>query len=135
MIYLENTTAAQMVYLPASGPKVDGGIVLEMVNTIDRTPLDGVGADRVVAFVDADDKFFHDADGLLFVVPGNDDGSVLYYPVAVELPEGVTEGEYEYKASAGGRVISCGLLIIGDRTAPVEENKHTVEYEQYNAFN
>lgn len=135
MIYLENITGAQMVYLPASGPKVDGEIVLEMVSNIDRTSLDGISAARVVAFVDADGKFFHDDDGFQFVVPGNDDGSRLYYSVAVELPEGITEGEYEYKASIGDRVVSCGLAIVGDRTAPVEENNNTVEYEQYNAFN
>ena len=59
MIYLKNTTDTQVVRIPASGPKVDGVVTLEMVNTIDRGPAFVFEFDQAVYLVDADGAYVH----------------------------------------------------------------------------
>lgn len=131
MIYLKNTTDTQVVRIPASGPKVDGVVTLEMVNTIDRGPAFVFEFDQAVYLVDADGAYVHDADDLQVVVMAAADTSRLYYVVNVTLPEDVTPGEYEYRASAGGETISCGLAIVGDPKARVTSYDNHQQYEQY----
>lgn len=135
MIYLKNTTDTQVVRIPASGPKADGVVTLEMVNTIDRGPAFVFEFDQAVYLVDADGAYVHDADDLQVVVVAAADTSRLYYVVNVTLPEGVTPGEYEYRASAGGETISCGLAIVGDPTARVTSYDNHQQYEQYKSNN
>lgn len=139
MLYLRNTTDLQTLRIPASGPKVSGKLVISLLNTINRGTPTAVSYDPRYAFLlTKDGKYVQGADGLYIVVATKYDvrkTSGLYYFARVTLPEGMQEGEYEYTAAIDDEVISVGLLIVGDRTAPIEENKNTVEYEQYNAFN
>ena len=64
MIYLKNISDPQVVRIPASGPKADGVVTLEMVNTIDRGPAFVFEFDQAVYLVDADGAYVHDADDL-----------------------------------------------------------------------
>lgn len=56
--------------------------------------------------------------------------SDLYFNLAVILPAGLPDGEYEYTLLAGDVPVSTGLLVIGDYTKPNEYNK-VITYEQY----
>lgn len=131
MLYIKNTTDTQVVRIPASGPKADGIVTLELLNVINRGPALVFEFDQAVYLVDADGKYVHDADDRQVAVAAQGDASRLYYVVNVELPEDVTEGEYEYMASAGGELISCGLAYIGEPKASVKQYDNTVQYEQY----
>lgn len=133
MIYLRNTTETQRVRIPASGPKAGGIVTLEMVNTIDRGEAYVFDFDQSVYLVDADGAFVHDADDLQIAVADRGDASRLYYVVNVTLPGGMPEGEYEYKATAGGEVISSGVAILGEPAPSVKSYDKPVQYEQYNA--
>ena len=58
--------------------------------------------------------------------------SGLYFRIALELPEGITEGEYEYELRSGDVILSTGLLYVGELpTERAQEYEKTVEYEQY----
>ena len=131
MIYLKNTTETQVVRLPASGPTPGGVVTLELVNIINRGDAYVLTYDPAIYFVDADGKYFHDADGLQLVVGVVDDGSRLYACIEVSLAGDMPDGEYEYTASAGGEVISCGLAIVGEPKAAVKEYDKLTQYEQY----
>lgn len=43
----------------------------------------------------------------------------------------LTEGEYTYRITSGGRVYSEGLLIVGDYTPDRTEKETSIVYEQY----
>lgn len=49
------------------------------------------------------------------------------------VPEGMPEGEYTYalRLGAGGKMLSEGLLIVGDYKPARKEYEKTIEYEQY----
>lgn len=49
------------------------------------------------------------------------------------LPEGMAAGEYTYTLRLGedGKVLSEGLLIVGDYAVPREQYEKTIQYEQY----
>ena len=131
MLYFKNTTYIQTVRIPASGPRVPGVIALELVNVINRGAPVTVSSDQAVRLVDADGRPVLDADGLQIILADVAATTRLYYVLDVALPEGITEGEYEYKATAGGEVISCGLAYIGEPKASVKQYDNTVQYEQY----
>jgi len=132
MLYFKNTTDTQVVRIPASGPKTDGIVTLELLNVINRGPALVFEFDQAVYLADADGAYVHDSDDRQIVVAGSGDSSRLYYAVNVELPEDITEGEYEYTAtSADGEVISIGLAYIGDFQAGTVKYDNTVQYEQY----
>lgn len=122
----------QRVRIPASGPKAGGIVTLEMVNTIDRAPV--IRFTNGVIFLEADGLRFIDSEERQLLVQPDGDSSRLYYILDVTLPEGIPEGEYEYKATAGGEVISCGLAIVGEPAPAVESYDKPVQYEQYNAI-
>ena len=131
MIYLKHTTESQVVRIPASAPKAGGVVTLEMVNTIDRGPAQAFDFDQRVYLVDSEGAFVHDADDLQIVVADSGDGSRLYYVLNVELPADMPEGEYEYRATAGGEMVSCGLAIVGEPKATVKAYDKLTQYEQY----
>ncbi len=56
--------------------------------------------------------------------------SGLYYRIAVELPEGMEPGEYEYRLSPQTRDISVGLAMVVGITQTVQY-ENTFTYEQY----
>lgn len=136
MIYLKNTTGIQYVRIPANGPKAEGTILLEMVNTINRgtaftltlTPAAFVPA----RFIVIQDEPFHDADARQFIVrAASPDRSRYYYFCSMRLPSDVQPGEYEYRVTIGDAVVSCGLAIVGEPKAAVEPYDKPIQYEQY----
>ena len=55
----------------------------------------------------------------------------LSYALAVTLPADIATGEYEYRLTAGGNLVSTGILVVqDDRTATGQYNKQ-IQYEQY----
>lgn len=56
--------------------------------------------------------------------------SSLYHRLAITLPEGLPDGEYEYTLRDSGIPLSNGLLVIGENTEPDEYQKE-ITYEQY----
>lgn len=131
MLYFKNTTDAQIVRIPASGPKADGIVTLRMVNTINRGDEHIFTFDQAVYLVDADGALVHDVDDRQVTVAAVADTSRLYYVLNVALSDDMPEGEYEYTATAGGEVISCGLAIVGEPKPSTVNYANTVQYEQY----
>lgn len=106
MIYLQNTQEAQVVYVPRDNRMVtQGDLVFKAKNTIN--------------LVEEIDLFVSDLQL-----------SDLYFYLAVILPEGVTDGEYEYELKFEDTILSSGLLVVGDYTKPDQYNKE-IEYKQY----
>lgn len=56
--------------------------------------------------------------------------SELYYRMEIALPEGLPVGEYEYKLTADGSVLSSGLMWVGELSGS-DEYQNTITYEQY----
>lgn len=104
MIYLKNTTDLQMLYVPKLGRRASGNVELYAVSTINNSVLS----------VNAIDE----------------DNSLLYHKMLVELDPGVQLGEYEYLLTDEIGELSSGILVIGELDSPVEYVNET-EYEQY----
>ena len=105
MIYLKHTTDLQMMHIPKDGRDVNGDVVFKAFSTINQF-------------------------GFSFDVAAEEDTSLLYHKVLVELNEDIPSGEYEYTLSDEVGVLSTGLLVVGDLDNPMEYNKVTT-YEQY----
>lgn len=105
MIYLQNTTESQVVFIPRSGVTPQGDLVFKAKSTIDLA----VEINQVVTDLQTSD---------------------LYFNLAVTLDAGLPDGEYEYSLSAGESLVSSGLLVIGENSRPSEYNKD-ITYEQY----
>lgn len=104
MIYLKNSTDLQMLYVPKEGRNATGMVSFSAYSTINQF-------------------------GFVFNAE-EENSSLLYHKVLVELPENVQNGEYEYAFSDAVGNLSTGLLVIGDLDNPVEYQTMT-EYEQY----
>lgn len=135
MIYLDYTTESQTVRIPASAAKIDGTIVLSLINTINRGSAVVDEFDPHGAYLLASDgDYIRDADGLYVLVStayNFDESSRLYYVIQVALPESLPKGEYEYTATVGDEIVSEGLAIVGEMEASVTEYENTISYEQY----
>ena len=105
MIYLQNTTESQVMFIPRSDAVPHGDLVFKARNTIDLE----VEINEVVTDLQT---------------------SELYYNLAVTLPADLPDGEYEYSLAVGDTILSSGLLVIGENFSPSEYNK-TITYEQY----
>lgn len=105
MIYLQNTTESQVMFIPRSDAVPQGDLVFKAKSTIDLE----VEINQVVTDLQTSD---------------------LYFNLAVTLNAGLPDGEYEYSLSAGETLLSSGLLVIGDNSRPSEYNKD-IKYEQY----
>lgn len=111
MIYLQNIVGSQVMCVPKDGavissstvPKDD--LIFRARNTIDLA----VEVNQVVADLQTSD---------------------LYYRVAISLPSGLPNGEYEYTLHAGKTLVSSGLLVIGENVKPIEYHNE-ITYEQY----
>lgn len=57
--------------------------------------------------------------------------SRLYYNIALELPQGLEPGEYNYRLASGCAVLSCGLAIVGEYKREITEYEKPIQYEQY----
>ena len=107
MVYLNNTTDAQAVFIPRDVETPDGGLLsLTAKSTVDLdTPID-------VKLIDL--KLHR-----------------LFYNLAVELPKGIAPGEYQYELTAGGRTLSTGLMVIRDGRGTTGQYNKEITYEQY----
>lgn len=104
MIYLKNISDAQILMIPRNGEIVTGEISLVMRNTTDQQET------------------------TLSVTDLNTSG--LYFNLAVALPGGLADGEYQYSLKGGDIQVSCGLLYVGDLQSP-SQHETTITYKQY----
>ena len=104
MIYLKNISDAQILMIPRNGEIVTGKMTLLMRNTTDLQET------------------------TLSVTDLNTSG--LYFNLAVALPGGLADGEYQYSLKDGNIQVSCGLLYVGDLQSP-SQHETTITYKQY----
>ena len=104
MIYLKNISDAQILMIPRNGGIMTGEMTLVMRNTTDLQET------------------------TLSVTDLNTSG--LYFNLAVALPEGLADGEYQYTLKDGNIQVSCGLLYIGDMQSP-SQYARTITYQQH----
>ncbi len=104
MIYLKNISDAQILMIPRNGEIVTGEMALLMRNTTDLQEI------------------------TLSVTDLNTSG--LYFNLAVALPGGLADGEYQYSLKNGNIQVSCGLLYVGDLQSP-SQHETTITYKQY----
>lgn len=104
MIYLKNISDAQVLMIPRNGGIVTGEMALVMRNTTDLQET------------------------TLSVTDLNTSG--LYFNLAVALPGGLADGEYQYSLKIGNIQVSCGLLYVGDLQSP-SQHETTITYKQY----
>lgn len=104
MIYLKNISDAQILMIPRNGGIVTGEMTLMMRNTTDLQET------------------------TLSVTDLNTSG--LYFNLAVALPGGLADGEYQYSLKDGNIQVSCGLLYVGDLQSP-SQHETTITYKQY----
>lgn len=104
MIYLKNISYAQSLMIPRNGGIVTGEMSIVMRNTTDQQET------------------------TLSVTDLNTSG--LYFNIAVVLPGGLADGEYQYSLKDGDIQVSCGLLYVGDLQSP-SQHETTITYKQY----
>ena len=104
MIYLKNISDAQILMIPRNGGIVTGEMTMVMRNTTDLQET------------------------TLSVTDLNTSG--LYFNLAVALPGGLADGEYQYSLKDGNIQVSCGLLYVGDLQSP-SQHETTITYKQY----
>ena len=104
MIYLTNISDAQILMIPRNGVIVTGEMSLVLRNTTDQQET------------------------TLSVTDLNTSG--LYFNLAVTLPGGLADGEYQYSLKNGNIQVSCGLLYVGDLQSP-SQHETTITYKQY----
>ena len=104
MIYLKNISYAQILMIPRNGGIVTGEMSLVMRNTTDQQET------------------------TLSVTDLNTSG--LYFNLAVALPGGLADGEYQYSLKDGNIQVSCGLLYVRDLQSP-SPYETTITYKQY----
>ena len=104
MIYLKNISDAQILMIPRNGGIVTGEMALVMRSTTDLQET------------------------TLSVTDLNTSG--LYFNLAVALPGGLADGEYQYSLKDGNIQVSCGLLYVGDLQSPSQHDT-TITYKQY----
>ena len=109
MIYLQNITDSQVVFVPKNGAVPSGDLVFKAKSTIDLA----VEVSQGVIDLQTSD---------------------LYFRIAVTLPDGLPNGEYEYSIMNGDTILASGLLVIGENSHPSEYNKE-IQYEQYETEN
>lgn len=105
MIYLKNTTDAQTVFVPRD---------TDHTGTLQFSARSTVGLDIPISATMLDLKVHR-----------------LCYALAITLPEDIATGEYEYRLTAGGNLVSTGILVIQDGPAPTGQYNHSITYEQY----
>ena len=104
MIYLKNISDAQILMIPRNGRIVTGEMSLVMRNTTDLQET------------------------ALSVTDLNTSG--LYFNLAVSLPGGLADGEYQYSLKNWNIQVSCGLLYVGNLQSP-SQHETTITYKQY----
>lgn len=115
MIYLKNKTGEQQVRIPWNG-LADGGSdtwpTLKIWSTTDARTAYDVGWE------------------------GCEVEDALYTIGTVKLPKGLPDGEYEYRFSYDGNVLSSGVCQIGDyKAVPVQKGNTDITFKQYGGRN
>lgn len=109
MIYLENTTSAQRIYIPLNG-STDGFMnpALTLRSTVNLTEYAPV--------IDPDWEL-----------------TALYVRLSVSLPSGMQDGSYEYRLSDGDRTVSSGCMMLGAGLKMDNDRQYVkdIEYMQY----
>ena len=105
MIYIDNSTTAQVVYVPASEKKVEGSLTFMLMSTVNRQEA-------------------------LSVSVTQEGQSDLYYKFKLTLTNKMQEGEYEYILKQNNDILDCGLAIVGS-SSPKTEYNSVIQYEQY----
>lgn len=108
MIYLQNTEGEHLLYIPKPmvvpvGPHVL--FIFQATSTIDQEMLISQA------------NYPQVTTDLYIIVP------VVVYP-------GLPNGEYNYDLKLGDRVISSGILVVGENSDPSQYEKE-ITYEQY----
>lgn len=106
MLYLENTTDAQILFIPKAKATSASQLTLRVQSTIDLA------------------EYFNST--VLDL-----DTSALYFNVSLALPADMPDGEYAYTLEGGGEVLSSGLLIVGSYENVISQYNKDIEYEQY----
>ena len=107
MIYLQNTTESQVLFVPRNGAGASGELTLKARNAIDQDFI----IDRVLDIKTSD----------------------IYFNLSIALPAGCPDGEYEYALMDDGIVLSTGILILESAESRRTEYNKDIEYEQYKA--
>ena len=106
MIYLQNTTESQVLFVPKNGAEASGELTLKARNTLNQDFI----IDQVLDLRTSD----------------------LYFNLAITLPEDCPDGEYEYALMDDNIVLSTGILGLQSADSRTEYEKDIV-YEQYRA--
>lgn len=106
MIYLQNTTESQVLFVPRNGAEGSGELTLKARNTLNQDFI----IDRVLDLRTSD----------------------LYFNLSIALPEECPDGEYEYALMDDNIVLSTGILVLQSADTRTEYDKDIV-YEQYRA--
>ena len=117
MLYLQNKTESQPLAIPRPGEVPTGNLVFTAKSTINL-------------------------DMVINVSVLNLEVSDLYLFLAVSVPAGAPNGEYQFTLSAGDDVVTTGLLVLcqegeghtivdGDEFSRTE-TENSATYEQYN---
>ena len=104
MIYLKNISEEQTILVPRNGEMVTGDVTLVMCNTTDHQEVTMHVREQTT--------------------------TQIYMKMAVALPEGLADGEYQYTLKDGNILVSQGLLYVGDLQSPMQ-NEKTIRYKQY----
>ena len=104
MIYLKNISEEQTILVPKNGEMVTGDVTLVMCNTTDHQEVTLPVREQTT--------------------------SQIYVKMAVALPEGLADGEYQYTLMDGNILVSQGLLYVGD-LHPTSQYEKTIRYKQY----
>ena len=104
MLYIQNISDSQVIFVPKNGMRASGELTLKLRNTIDQ--------DVIIAHV------------------ADNHTSNLYFSLEISLPEGCPDGEYEYALMDDDNVLSTGIMVLVSAETTNEYNKD-IEYEQY----
>ena len=106
MIYIINSTATQVVYVPATSVKESGTLTFTLKSTVDKNEPVSVS------------------------VSPTQNESDIYYKFNFTLAGKIQEGEYEYELKKGTTELEKGLAMVGDSSQKTEYNS-IISYEQY----
>lgn len=120
MLYLDNITEPQTVFIPKSYSRtLDGDLLLRICgNVTKRTDLLEDSTGGAVA-------------ELAVFVCSHCPASAGYHVLTVTLPEGLCSGEYSYELQAGPKVVSSGLLSIAEQPGSAIHYDEKITYHQY----
>ena len=97
MIYINNSTSPQVIYVPASEKKVEGALTFTLWSTVDRnSPLS--------------------------VSVSQEGQSDICYKFMLTLTSKLQEGEYEWSLKKGDDTLDCGLAMVGSASSKTEYN-------------